>query len=92
MHRDYSLLSTNNLIKSEHLQGNRILIGRGENFQEVIFLQNNLELLGMNTAFGSFLLFEQVQSNVAKYRKIFGSLIFTYSTTVFIQSDIQNPV
>jgi hypothetical protein len=48
------------------LQGNRILIARGEDFEEVIFSQSSLELFGMDTAFGGFLLFEQVERNVAK--------------------------
>jgi len=46
----------------------------------------------MDTAFGSFLLFEQVESNVAQDSQIFGSLIFADATAVFIQSDIQNPM
>lgn len=44
----------------------------------------------MDTAFGSFLLFEQVESNVTKHRKNFRSLIFADTAAIFIQSDIQN--
>ena len=39
-------------------QGNRILITRSEDFEEVIFFQCCLELFGMDATFGSFLLFE----------------------------------
>ena len=46
----------------------------------------------MDTAFGGLLLFEQVESNVAKDGQIFGSLVFADATVIFIQSDIQNPM
>ena len=47
-------------------QGNRILIACGQDLQEVIFFQGGLEVFGMHTAFGGFLLFEQVESNMAQ--------------------------
>ena len=46
----------------------------------------------MDTAFGSFLLFEQVESNMAKDSQVFRSLIFADATMIFVQSNIQNPV
>jgi hypothetical protein len=45
-------------VKSHTQQGNRILIARGEDFEEVIFFQCGLELFGTDATFGSFLLFE----------------------------------
>lgn len=48
-------------------QGNRILITRGEDFEEVIFFQCGLELFGPDAAFGSFLLFEEIERNMTKY-------------------------
>lgn len=48
------------------LQGNRILIPSSKDFKEVIFLPTGLELFGMDTTFGSFLLFEQIESNMAQ--------------------------
>lgn len=75
-----------------HYQGDHILIGRGENFEEIIFSQGGLELLGMNFTFGGFLLFEQIESDIAQHSKVLGCLVFAYSTTIFIQSNIQNPM
>jgi len=47
------------------LQGNRILIASGEDFEEIIFFQCGLELFGTDAAFGSFLLFEQVERDMS---------------------------
>ncbi len=46
----------------------------------------------MDTTFSCFLLFEQIESNMAKDRQIFGSLIFADPTVIFMQSHIQDPV
>ena len=48
-------------------QGNRILIASGKDLEEVLFFQCGLELFGTDAAFGSFLLFEQVEGNMPKY-------------------------
>ena len=45
----------------------RILIASGKDFEEVLFFQCGLELFGTDAAFGSFLLFEQVEGNMTKY-------------------------
>jgi hypothetical protein len=73
-------------------QGNRILIARGEKFEELLFIQSGLELFGMNTAFGCFLLFERIESHLAKHGKVFRRLILADTVVIFIQSDIQNPM
>ena len=46
----------------------------------------------MDTTFGSFLLLEQVEGNMAQNSKVFGSLVFADPTVIFMQGDIQNPV
>ena len=46
----------------------------------------------MDTAFGRFLLFEEIEGNMAKDSKVFGSLIFTDPTVIFIHSHIQHPM
>ena len=46
----------------------------------------------MEPTFGRFLLFEQVESDVAQDSQIFGSLIFADPTMIFMQGDIQNPM
>jgi hypothetical protein len=65
---------------------------RSENLEQVILLPASLELFGMDTAFGCFLLFEQIESDVAQDSQVFRSLIFANTATVFSQSDIQDPV
>jgi hypothetical protein len=79
-------------IVQSFLLGNRILIFKGEKFEEVNFSQSSLKLFGMYTASDGFLMFEQFESNAAKHRKIFGCLILADATAIFIQSDIQNPM
>jgi hypothetical protein len=39
----------------------------------------------MDTAFDSFLLFEQIERNVAKHCQIFRSVVFTYTAMIFFQ-------
>ena len=46
----------------------------------------------MDAAFGSFLLFEQIESDMAKDSQVFRSLIFADTTMIFIESHIQNPM
>ena len=46
----------------------------------------------MDATFGGFLLFEQVESNMAQDGQVFGSLIFADTTVIFIQSHIQHPM
>lgn len=65
---------------------------RSENLEQVIFLPASLKLLGVDTSFGGLLLFEKIESDVAQDSQAFGSLIFANTATVFIQSDIQDPV
>lgn len=43
----------------------------------------------MNTTFGGFLLFEQVEGNVTQHSQIFRSLVFSDTTAIFLQGDIQ---
>ena len=60
----------------------------GEHFQEIIFLPGSLKLFGMDIAFGSFLLLEQIQSDMPEHSKVFWDLIFTNTTVIFVESDI----
>jgi hypothetical protein len=63
-----------------------------QDFEEVIFFPASLELLGMDTAFGGFLLFEEIEGHMAKDGKVFGSLIFADPTVIFIHRHIQHPM
>ncbi len=46
----------------------------------------------MGTAFGGFLLFEQIESDMAQDGEVFGRLVFAYPAVVFIKGHIQNPM
>src|ERR1035437_5855728 len=63
-----------------------------EHLKQVIFLPTGLQLLGMDTTFGSLFMFEQVKRNMAKNSQVYRSLILPDSTMIFIQSNIQNPI
>ena len=69
-------------------QGNRILITGSEHLEEIVIFPSGLELLSMDTAFSSFLLFEQIDGDMAKNSDIFRGLILADSTVVFVQGDI----
>ena len=73
-------------------QGDCILIARGKDFEEVIFLPARLKLPGMDAAFGSFLMFEQVESTMTQDREIFRGMVFADLMPILVQSDIQHPV
>lgn len=59
---------------------------------EVVIIPSGLKLLGVNTAFGSFLLFEQIERHVSQNSHVFGSVIFMNTIVVFIHCNIQNPM
>ncbi len=42
----------------------------------------------MNPTFSSFLLFQQVESDMAKNRQVFRRMIFPNSTFIFSESDV----
>jgi hypothetical protein len=42
-------------------------LGSGEDFKQVVLFPGSLELSGMNAASGSFLLFQQIESDVTAY-------------------------
>jgi hypothetical protein len=46
----------------------------------------------MDATFGSFLLSEQVESNLPQNCWVFGSLIFAGPAVVFLQGDVHDPV
>jgi hypothetical protein len=64
----------------------------GEYLEKLILVPSGLKLFGMDATFGSYFLFEQVESNIAKDGKIFRSLVFSYSAMIFIHGDIQDPM
>ena len=49
-------------------------------------------LLYMNTAFGCFLLFYQIECNISKNSHIFWSLIFANAIMILVHVHIMNPV
>jgi hypothetical protein len=44
-------------------------MGSGEDFKQIVLLPGSLELFGMDAAAGSFLLFQQAESDVTTYNQ-----------------------
>ena len=72
--------------------GQSHLICGSKDFEEILIVPGGLELFGVDTAFGSFLLFEQIEGDVSQDSQVFRRMVFANTATVFVQSDIQYPM
>ena len=55
-------------------------------------LPGSLELFGVDAAFGSLLLLERVEGDMAQDGEILTSLVLAHPAVVFVESHIQDPV
>jgi hypothetical protein len=72
--------------------GQSHLICGGEDFEKVLIVPSGLELFGSDAAFGSFFLFEQVESDMSQDSQIFRRMVFPNAASVFVQSHVQYPM
>jgi hypothetical protein len=59
---------------------------------EILFLPSGLEVLGVDTTFGGFLLFGQVGRHMTQNSEVFRGLIFAHTPMAFLQSHIRHPM
>ena len=78
--------------RPEGSTGQSHLIWSGKDFEEILIIRSGLELFGVDAAFGSFFLFEQVEGNMSQDSQVFRRMVFADTATVFVQSDIQYPM
>ena len=64
----------------------------GQNRAQVILIPSSQETFSLDAPFAGFLLFEQVQGNMAQDGKVFCSMILPYTAMIFVKGDIQGPM
>ena len=84
--------TVDNLFWHRCVSGQSHLISSSKDLEHILIIPSCLELFGVNADFGSFLLLEQIEDDVAKNSQIFGSLIFSYAAMVLVQGNIQPPM
>ena len=77
-------------------QGERILISDlaqpDEYLEQVILPPAGQQAFAPNASFAGFLLFEQVERDVAQDREIFRARVFAHPTVILIKGNIQRPM
>ena len=91
LHHSFEVLHSRIIYDSfgRKTQGDCVLIAIRQDFEQIVFAQSRLKLFSVNADLCCFLLFEQVESNVAQDGKVFRGLIFADAAVVFLHGHIR---
>ena len=73
-------------------QGNRILIATRQDREQILFIPPSFQSFRLDTAFGSFLLLQQIECNVAYDHQVLCRMAFAHSALIFSKGDVEGPM
>lgn len=64
----------------------------GEDFEQVVIVPASFEASGFDPGFDRFILFEQVQSDVAENGEVFGAMILAQAVMILLKGHVEYPM